>query len=81
MSAPIRPGSLGRSVRILRLLGALAVVAAVLAIITIVKGDAPGRSQALVALAIFLGAGALLGLAMAILSHSKRWKDQHDPRT
>lgn len=79
MPTPGQPGSTGRSVRILRLTAALAVITALVAIVTIVNGDPGGRSEALVAAAIILGAAALLGMGLAAWPYIKKAKN--DPRS
>ena len=70
----------GRSIRILRFIAALAIIVALAALVTIVQGEPAGRSHALVAAAIFLGAGALLGMTLVALPHAYRKKDKNDPR-
>lgn len=77
MTAPGRPPPPVRPVRILRLLGALAVIIALIAIVTIVKGGPAGRGEALVAVAIILGAIALLGTGLAAWTYIK--KETNDP--
>ena len=79
MSAPAPRAAVGRSVRLLRLAGALAVMLAALAIF----GIANGRQEAsgpLIAAAIAIGAGALVGLAIAARPFLKRKKNEHDLR-
>ena len=68
-------------VRVLRLAAALSLIVALAAIATIVDGDSPAKSRALVAAAITLGSLALLGLALAALPHVRRKKDLNDPRS
>ena len=69
-----------RAVRLLRFAGALAVLLALVAIAGIAEDGAGGKSGSLIAAAIILGAGALLGLALTAWSHLQRQKDEHDPR-
>ena len=74
-------GRLLAPMRILRLAAALSLIVALAAIATIVNGDAPAKSRALVAVAVLLGAVALLGMAGLALPYVRRKKDPDDPRS
>jgi len=80
MPAPAPRVALGRSVRLLRLAGALAIMLAALAIAGIVDGGPEKESGALIAAAIVIGAGALVGLVLAARPFLKRKKQPHDAR-
>ncbi|MDP9421944.1 MAG: hypothetical protein M3Q19_03775 [Pseudomonadota bacterium] len=54
-------------------------IIAMVAVVALVKGGSADRSQALIAVAIMFGAGALLG--MALLAWPHRQKDKNDPRS
>ena len=56
-------------------MAATSVVIALVAVVTIVKGEPAGKSNALIIVAIALGACALVGLAFLTLSHAYRRKD------
>ena len=71
-------GRLPAMARLLRLAAALSLIVAIAGVATIVNGDSPAKSQALVAMAIALGSIALLG--MALLAYAFRQKDKNDPR-
>ena len=78
MPVPIRLAQLGRIARLLRLAAAVAVILALVAIVTIARGGSADRSEALIAAAVMLGAGALIGTALVAWPY--RRKDKHDPR-
>ena len=76
MPAPPRSASTQFAVRTFRFLGALAVLLALMAVFAMVNGVSNDRNRDLVALSIFLGAGALVGLPLAIFAHFRRRKRQ-----
>lgn len=78
MPAPPRSASTEFAVRTFRFLGALAALLALFAVAMMMNGDSNERNRDLVALSILLGAGALIGLPLAILAHARRRKDRHD---
>ena len=76
MPANDRLPSAERGFRILRLAAALSVIVAMVAVVTVVKGDLAGKSQALIAAAVVLGASALVGMAVLTLTYAYRRKDR-----
>ena len=81
MTARDRLSSTERSVRLLRLAAALAVIVAVIALVAIVRGDLAGKIQALIIVAVALGACALIGMALLTLFYVHGQKDKNDPRS
>ena len=73
-------GRLPIPMRVLRVAAAMSLIVALAAVATIVNGDSPARSRALIAAAIMLGALALLGMALLALAYARRKKVQNDTR-
>lgn len=68
-------------IRVLRLAAVLSLIIALAAVATIVNGDSVAKSRALVVVAIAIGAGALLGMALLALPIALQKKDKNDPRS
>ena len=80
MPARDRLPSTERIVRLLRLAAVLSVIIAGIALVTSARGDLAGKSHALIIVAVVLGAGALVGMAMLTLFYVHGQKDKNDPR-